>query len=92
MSPKADLLQFESFKNKSASAKVQKVANEIFEGPEPRDFPIASSVPTLPDSMRDEILDLYAFLFCQRGFRNAGITFEQFLLVITSVAPGELSA
>jgi hypothetical protein len=48
-------------------------------------------VPTLPTSIRDEVLDLYAFLFCQRGFHLLGMTFEQFLLVIAAVVPGELS-
>ncbi len=38
------------------------------------------------------MLDLYAFLFCQGGFRHLGMTFEQFLLVVAFVAPGELSA
>jgi hypothetical protein len=42
--------------------------------------------------MRDEILDLYAFLFCQGGFRHVGMTFEQFLLVIAFLAPSELCA
>ena len=40
--------------------------------------------------MSDEILDYYAFLFCQRGFRNLGLTFEQFLEVVDAVRPGGL--
>jgi hypothetical protein len=42
--------------------------------------------------MNDEVLDLYAFLFCQGGFRQIGMTFEQFLLVIATFKPGDLSA
>ncbi|MGA9723665.1 MAG: hypothetical protein WBQ86_14495 [Candidatus Binatus sp.] len=47
---------------------------------------------SLPTTIPDEVIDLYAFLFRQRGFRSLGITFEQFLLVIATIAPGELSA
>lgn len=42
--------------------------------------------------MSDEALDLYAFLFCQGGFRHLGMTFEQFLLVIATFKPGDLTA
>jgi hypothetical protein len=42
--------------------------------------------------MRDEILDLYAFIFCQRGYRQLGLTFEQFLLVAAAFKPGDLHA
>jgi hypothetical protein len=42
--------------------------------------------------MNDEVLDLYAFLFCQGGFRQLGMTFEQFLLVIATFKPGDLTA
>jgi hypothetical protein len=59
--------------------------------PDTREFPIASSPPVLPVSIREEVLDLYAFLYCQRGFHHLGLTFEQFLLVINAVAPGELA-
>lgn len=57
-----------------------------------REFPIASTVPSLPPVMNDEVLDLYAFLFCQGGFRQLGMTFEQFLLVIATFKPGDLTA
>ena len=40
----------------------------------------------------DEILDYYAFLFCQRGFRSLGMTFEQFLEVVDAIRPGGLRA
>jgi len=38
--------------------------------------------------MPDEILEFYAFLFCQRGFRHLGMTFEQFLEVVDAIRPG----
>jgi hypothetical protein len=40
----------------------------------------------------DEILELYAFLFCQGGFRQIGVTFAWFLLVIAAAKPGDLEA
>jgi hypothetical protein len=42
--------------------------------------------------MNDDVLDLYAYLFCQGGFRQLGMTFEQFLLVIATFKPGDLTA
>jgi hypothetical protein len=42
--------------------------------------------------MRDEILELYAFIFCQRGYRELGLTFEQFLLVAAAFKPSDLHA
>ena len=56
------------------------------------EFPIASTVPSLPPVMNDDVLDLYAYLFCQGGFRQIGMTFEQFLLVIATFKPADLSA
>jgi len=41
----------------------------------------------LPSRIPDEILDFYGFLFCQGGFRQMGMTFEQFLLVRATVGP-----
>jgi hypothetical protein len=40
--------------------------------------------------MPDELVDFYAFIFCQGGFRHLGMTFEQFLLVLATVNPGRL--
>ena len=40
----------------------------------------------------DEILELYALLFCQGGFRQIGVTFARFLLVIATVKLGDLEA
>jgi hypothetical protein len=58
----------------------------------PREFPIASTLPELPVMISDQMLDLYAFLFCQGGFRQMGLTFEQFLLVVAVVKPGDLQS
>jgi hypothetical protein len=60
--------------------------------PEPRAFPEAETLPTLPTTIRDEMLELYAFTFCQGGFRQAGMTFEQFLMVAAAIKPADLPA
>jgi hypothetical protein len=60
--------------------------------PEPRAFPEAETRPTLPATIRDEMLELYAFTFCQGGFRQAGMTFEQFLMVAAAIKPADLPA
>ena len=59
---------------------------------EPRSFPEASTSPALPMTIRDEMVEFYAFVFCQGGFRQVGITFEQFLLVAAAVKPADLPA
>ena len=59
---------------------------------EPRDFPCSSAVPTLPISIPEEILDYYAFVFCQFGFGQLNMTFEQFLLVASAVSSAGLVA
>jgi hypothetical protein len=59
---------------------------------EPRAFPEARTRRTLPAAIRDEMLELYAFIFCQGGFRQLGMTFEQFLLVATAIKPADLPA
>jgi hypothetical protein len=59
---------------------------------EPRAFPEAETRPTLPTTIRDEMLELYAFTFCQGGFRQAGMTFEQFLMVAAAIKPADLPA
>ena len=59
---------------------------------EPREFPEARTWPTLPPSIRDEMLELYAFIFCQGGFHKLGMTFEQFLLVAAAIKPADLPA
>lgn len=57
---------------------------------EPRAFPEASTSPAFPMTIRDEMLEFYAFVFCQGGFRQAGMTFEQFLLVAAAIKPSDL--
>jgi len=59
---------------------------------EPREFPGASTRPTLPLTIRDEMLEFYAFIFCQGGFRQLEMTFEQFLLVAAAIKPADLPA
>ena len=59
---------------------------------EPRAFPEAPTRPTLPMTIRDEMVELYAFVFCQGGFRQLDMTFEQFLLVAASIKPADLPA
>jgi hypothetical protein len=36
------------------------------------------------------MLELYAFTFCQGGFRQLEMTFEQFLLVAAAIRPADL--
>ena len=91
MSPEASLSHLPAVKNQPVSARRFRSIGEKFEGPELREFPIAETVPSLPLAIRDEVLDLYAFLFCQGGFRHLGMTFEQFLLVIATFKPGDLT-
>jgi len=79
-------------KNQPVEAKRFRIIGEKHYGPDLREFPIAATVPSLPVAISDELLDLYAFLFCQGGFRHLGMTFEQFLLVIAIFKPGELTA
>jgi hypothetical protein len=57
---------------------------------EPREFPEASTRPTLPVTISDELVEFYAFVFCQGGFRQLDMTFEQFLLVAAVVKPLDL--
>jgi hypothetical protein len=59
---------------------------------EPRAFLNRPTRPTLPMTIRDEMLELYAFIFCQGGFRQLGMTFEQFLLVAAAIKPADLRA
>jgi transposase len=40
----------------------------------------------------DEMLEYYAFIFCQGGFRPLDMTFEQFLLVAAAIKPADLPA
>jgi hypothetical protein len=55
---------------------------------EPRAFPEASTSPALPTTIRDEMVEFYAFMSCQGGFRQVGMIFEQFLLVAAAPQTG----
>jgi hypothetical protein len=57
---------------------------------EPRRFPLVSTLPRLPVMIPDEILDYYGWVFCQGGFLNLQMTFEQFLAVVAAVSPSGL--
>lgn len=57
---------------------------------EPRSFPVVSTLPRLPLMIPDEILDYYGWVFCQGGFLNLQMTFEQFLAVVAAVSPSGL--
>src|ERR1700747_767744 len=57
----------------------------------PRRFPIVSSLPRMPLMIPDEILDYYGWVFCQGGFLNLQMTFEQFLAVGAALSPTGLS-
>ncbi|HJU09518.1 MAG TPA: hypothetical protein VJ728_01510 [Candidatus Binataceae bacterium] len=54
---------------------------------EPRRFPLVTTLPRLPVMIPDEILDYYGWVFCQGGFLNLHMTFEQFLAVVAAVSP-----
>jgi hypothetical protein len=56
----------------------------------PRQFPVVSTLPRLPVMIPDEILDYYGWVFCQGGFLNLHMTFEQFLTVVAAVSPSGL--
>ncbi len=47
----------------------------------PRAFPAVSTRPRISPVMSEETLEHYGWVFCQGGFANLGMTFEQFLVV-----------
>jgi hypothetical protein len=54
-------------------------------GDDLRDYPMAFSRERQLLIIPDAILEFYAFLFCQGQYLSLGMTFEHFLLVVTSV-------
>ena len=50
-----------------------------------REYPMASRRERQLLIIPDAILEFYAFLFCQGQYLSLGMTFEHFLLVVTSV-------
>ncbi len=89
MADKSDLMPLRAGDEKLAEPGIRSKAVHQY-GCSPRAFPIASGMPRLPGAIRDEILDFYAFIFCQGGFRELGMTFEQFLLVVAAIRPNGL--
>jgi hypothetical protein len=57
---------------------------------DPQPYPLVSTLPRLPVMIPDEILDYYGWVFCQGGFVNLQMTFEQFLAVVAAVSPSGL--
>ena len=78
------------FKSIEAPSKLRVRAVGSVLAHEPHEFPEASTSPALPMTIRDETLEFYAFVFCQGGFRQLGMTFEQFLLVAAAIKPADL--
>ena len=79
-----------SFKTIEPSSRSRVIRTDRVLVREPRAFPESPTRPILPMTIRDEMLELYAFIFCQGGFRQLGMTFEQFLLVAAAVKPADL--
>jgi hypothetical protein len=65
-------------------------AMEALRGAAARPFPSVSTTPRLPAMIPDEILEYFGWVFCQGGFLNLHMTFEQFLSVVAAVSPGAL--
>jgi hypothetical protein len=63
---------------------------EVMQAGSLRPFPLVSTMPRLPLMIPDEILDYYGWVFCQGGFLNLQMTFEQFLAVVAAVSPSAL--
>ncbi len=82
------LSRFASFKAIVSQPRPRLVPSSVVSVREPRAFPESRARPALPATIRDEMLELYAFIFCQGGFRQAGMTFEQFLLVAAAIKLG----
>jgi len=74
--------RFDSSPSKATPAGVPSRYNA---GGDVRDFPIASRRERQLLIIPDEILEFYAFLFCQGRYGSLGMTFEHFLLVLTSI-------
>ena len=84
--------QFASLKAILSTSRSPNIQSRAVRAREPRAFPEAPARLALPTSIRDEMFELYAFIFCQGGFHQLGMTFEQFLLVAASIKPADLPA
>jgi hypothetical protein len=80
--------RFASLKAIVSPSRLPVVQSREVRAREPRAFPEASTSPALPTTIRDEMVEFYAFVFCQGGFRQVGMTFEQFLLVVAASQTG----
>jgi hypothetical protein len=69
---------------------VSERAMEALRAAAARPFPSVSTTPRLPAMIPDEILEYFGWVFCQGGFLNLHMTFEQFLSVVAAVNPGAL--
>lgn len=69
---------------------VSSSALEALQAASMRPFPSVSTTPKLPPMIPDEILDYFGWVFCQGGFLNLHMTFEQFLSVVAAVSPTAL--
>jgi hypothetical protein len=65
-------------------------ALEALQAASPRLFPSASTTPRLLLTIPDEILHYFGWVFCQGGFVNLHMTFEQFLAVVARASPAAL--
>jgi hypothetical protein len=81
--------RFASFRAIVSSSRPRRLPARSVLAREPRAFPEAPTRPTLPPTIRDEMLELYAFIFCQGGFRQLEMSFEQFLLVAAAIKPAD---
>lgn len=82
--PLREMLEGDSERPADAYADIRRVEA-------PRRFPLVSTLPRLPLMIPDEILDYYGWVFCQGGFLNLQMTFEQFLSVVAAVSPSGLA-
>jgi hypothetical protein len=48
---------------------------------------VPREAPTRDLILGDEVLEHYAWIFCQGGFPNLAITFDQFLMVVATLQP-----
>lgn len=74
----------------SESGALTNGALEALQAASIRPFPSVSTTPRLPAMIPDEILNYFGWVFCQGGFLNLHMTFEQFLAVVAAVSPAAL--
>jgi len=77
MSPEANILRFQAVTNKSAGARSLSICDENPHRSGPARLSNCLDGPGRRAVIRNEVIDLYAFLFYQGGSRQLGMTFEQ---------------